>query len=75
MIKLDTIKQTLEYHIDYHYKPVWDGTEENLRDLGIPLNTDSTIKGQIIFLAERTAELMNENVITDRDTDTRYYSA
>ena len=37
-----------------------------LRDLGIPLNTDSTIKGQIVFLAERTAELMNENIITDR---------
>ena len=37
-----------------------------LRDLGIPLNTDSTVKGQIIFLAERAAELMNENFITDR---------
>jgi 7-carboxy-7-deazaguanine synthase len=42
-LKVDTIKQTLAYHIDYHYKPVWDGTEENLRDiesfrliLGIP---------------------------------------
>jgi len=42
-LKLDIIKQTLAYHIDYHYKPVWDGTEENLRDiesfrllLGIP---------------------------------------
>jgi GTPase SAR1 family protein len=37
-----------------------------LRDLGIPLNTDSTLKGQIIFLAERTAELLQENIITDR---------
>lgn len=37
-----------------------------LRDLGIPLNTDSTLKGQIIFLAERAAELLHENVITDR---------
>jgi GTPase SAR1 family protein len=37
-----------------------------LRDLGIPLNTDSTIKGQIIFLAERASELMCENIITDR---------
>ena len=33
---------------------------------GIPLNTDSTLKGQTIFLAERTSELMCENVITDR---------
>jgi 7-carboxy-7-deazaguanine synthase len=32
-LKLDTIKQTLEYHIDYHYKPVWDGTEENLAEI------------------------------------------
>jgi len=37
-----------------------------LRDLGIPLNTDSTLKGQTIFLAERCAELINENLITDR---------
>jgi hypothetical protein len=29
-----------------------------LRDLGIPLNTDSTLKGQIIFLAERASELL-----------------
>jgi GTPase SAR1 family protein len=28
-----------------------------LRDLGIPLNTDSTLKGQIIFFAERSSEL------------------
>jgi thymidylate kinase len=37
-----------------------------LRDLGIPLNTDSTLKGQTIFLAERVSELLNENLITDR---------
>ena len=37
------IKQTLEYHADYHYKPVWDGTDDNLIEieaarlyLGIP---------------------------------------
>jgi nicotinamide riboside kinase len=39
---------------------------EYLRDLGIPLNTDSTIKGQLIFLAERSSELLQEDVITDR---------
>ena len=33
---------------------------------GIPLNTDSTLKGQTVFLAERTSELMCENIITDR---------
>jgi nicotinamide riboside kinase len=37
-----------------------------LRDLGIPLNTDSTLKGQIIFFAERSSELLAENIITDR---------
>ena len=37
-----------------------------LNDLGIPFNTDSTLKGQTIFLAERCAELMRDNVITDR---------
>ena len=37
-----------------------------LSSLGIPLNTDSNFKGQIIFAAERSAELMQENMITDR---------
>ena len=37
-----------------------------LRDLGIPLNTDSTLKGQTIFLAERSSELLQPNIITDR---------
>ena len=37
-----------------------------LRDLGIPLNTDSTLKGQTVFLAERCAELMHDDLITDR---------
>ena len=39
---------------------------EYLMNLGIPLNTDSTLNGQTVFLAERVAELMKENVITDR---------
>ena len=37
-----------------------------LMELGIPLNTDSTVKGQIVFLAERASELMCKNIITDR---------
>ena len=37
-----------------------------LRDLGIPLNTDSTLKGQIVFMAERASELMLDDMITDR---------
>ena len=37
-----------------------------LRDLGIPLNTDSSIKGQFVFLAERASELLRPRVITDR---------
>ena len=37
-----------------------------LRDLGIPLNVDSTIKGQMVFMAERASELIQPNIITDR---------
>ena len=37
-----------------------------LQSIGIPLNTDSTLKGQLVFAAERAAELMQENIITDR---------
>lgn len=50
------------------FKDYYFATERSkyLNSLGIPLNTDSTLKGQNIFLAERCAELMNENLITDR---------
>ena len=37
-----------------------------LRDMGIPLNTDSTLRGQFVFLAERSSELLYDNIITDR---------
>jgi nicotinamide riboside kinase len=37
-----------------------------LNDLGIPLNTDSSIKGQLVFIAERASELFNNNLLTDR---------
>ena len=59
---VNTLKNIPEFK-DYHF-----ATERSkyLNSLGIPLNTDSTLKGQNIFLAERCAELMNENLITDR---------
>ena len=37
-----------------------------LMEMGIPLNTDSTLKGQLVFAAERASELMQEKIITDR---------
>ena len=37
-----------------------------LRDMGISLNTDSTLKGQLVFAAERSIELMQHDIITDR---------
>ena len=39
---------------------------QHLMSLGIPLNTDSTLKGQTVFLAERCGELMHDKIITDR---------
>jgi 7-carboxy-7-deazaguanine synthase len=32
-LNTEAIKQTINYHTDYHYKPVWDGTEENLTEI------------------------------------------
>jgi 7-carboxy-7-deazaguanine synthase len=29
-LKYEEIQKTLDYHKDYHYKPVWDGTQECL---------------------------------------------
>ena len=37
-----------------------------LRDLGVPLNTDSTINSQLLFIAERSGELLHKDLITDR---------
>jgi nicotinamide riboside kinase len=55
--------QELPEFQDYHF-----ATERSkyLRDLGIPLNTDSTVRGQFVFMAERASELMYDNLITDR---------
>ena len=59
---VNALKNTPEFHM-YNF-----ATERSkyLNDLGIPLNTDSTLKGQTVFLAERCAELMNDHIITDR---------
>jgi nicotinamide riboside kinase len=50
------------------FKDYYIATERSkyLRDQGIALNTDSTLKGQLVFAAERSLELMKENMITDR---------
>ena len=59
---VNTLKQ-LDQFKDYE-----TATERSkyLRDLGVALNTDSTLKGQLVFAAERSIELMHENIITDR---------
>ena len=59
---VNALKKTKQFK-DYKF-----ATErsQHLMSLGIPLNTDSTLKGQTVFLAERCAELMHDNIITDR---------
>ena len=32
-LNIDAIEKTLEYHTDYHYKPVWDGTSPGLQEI------------------------------------------
>ncbi len=59
---VNALKELPEFK-DYHFRTE---RSEHLRDLGIPLNTDSTLKGQLVFASERAAELMQENIITDR---------
>ena len=39
---------------------------KHLMSIGVPLNTDSTYKGQIMFASERASELLQEDIITDR---------
>ena len=59
---VNALKETEQFK-DYMFR-----TERSkyLMSLGIPLNTDSTLKGQTVFLAERCSELMYDNIITDR---------
>ena len=59
---VNALKETKQFK-DYNF-----ATErsQHLMSLGIPLNTDSTLKGQTVFLAERCGELMQDNIITDR---------
>jgi GTPase SAR1 family protein len=59
---VNALKETNQFK-DYMFR-----TERSkfLMEQGIPLNTDSTLKGQTIFLAERCAELIQDNIITDR---------
>jgi len=59
---VNALKETEQFK-DYMFR-----TERSkfLMEQGIPLNTDSTLKGQTVFLAERCAELIQPNIITDR---------
>jgi len=59
---VNALKELPEFK-DYKFR-----TERSkyLMEMGIPLNTDSTYKGQLVFTAERAAELMQKKIITDR---------
>jgi 7-carboxy-7-deazaguanine synthase len=32
-LNYEAISQMIEYHTDFHYKPVWDGSVENLKEI------------------------------------------
>ena len=63
--KTTLVKALSEMYQFAHYETATERSKY-LMNLGIPLNTDSTLKGQFIFLAERATELMANNIITDR---------
>ena len=61
-----TLVKTLMDDLDYKNYIFRTARSKHLNSMGIPLNTDSTLKGQLVYAAERAAELMQENIITDR---------
>ena len=61
-----TLVNTLKEDLDFKNYIFRTERSKHLSSMGIPLNTDSTLKGQLIFAAERSAELMQDNIITDR---------
>ena len=32
-LNYDVIEELISYHSDYHFKPVWDGTEKNIQEI------------------------------------------
>lgn len=63
--KTTLVKSLSELKLFKKYKIATERSKY-LRDLGIPLNTDSTVNGQMVFLAERASELLHIDLITDR---------
>jgi nicotinamide riboside kinase len=63
--KTTLVKALAELDLFKKYKIATERSKY-LKDLGIPLNTDSTVNGQIVFLAERASELLHKDVLTDR---------
>ena len=61
-----TLVNALKDDLDFKNYIFRTERSKHLNSMGIPLNTDSTLKGQLVFAAERAAELMQENIITDR---------
>ena len=61
-----TLVNALKEDLDFKNYIFRTERSKYLNSIGIPLNTDSTLKGQLVFAAERSAELMQENIITDR---------
>jgi deoxyadenosine/deoxycytidine kinase len=61
-----TLVDALKSVPEFKYFVTRTERSKELMAMGIPLNTDSTVKGQTVFLAERASELMAEKIITDR---------
>ena len=59
---VNALKELPEFK-DYHFRTE---RSKHLMNLGIPLNMDSTLKGQFIFAAERASELLCDKILTDR---------
>ena len=50
-LKYDTIKQSMEYHSDYHIKPVWDGKDDNaLNEIMECIETLKAPKDKVWFM-------------------------
>ena len=61
-----TLVKALSKMDQFHNYTCTTERSKYLNSLGIPLNHETTIEGQTIFLAERVTELMQDNLITDR---------
>lgn len=61
-----TLVKELKQRKELNHYTFFTERSKYLNSLGVPLNKESTLNGQLLFMAERAKELLEQDMITDR---------